>query len=606
MFSIKNGEDNLFKIVLIFSFFLLLVALGIIVHTGPVRAYEFSIYDAYPWYFWVLILSAIFCGQLIILGSAITPSRNNYWIFGLCVLLVANSIILFMPLIREYYLESDGDILSHIGFMKDLLHTASIGGNHYPIDHILVGVIAHLFSGLSFPYLTLIIPPFFSFFFILSLYFVGKMIFSNRFVQLMLVIISSVLMFGQHAVLFMPNAQAFFLVPLILYAALKIYYETDNKKYYILLFLLSFFIVFYHPLVTVLVILILCLMQVTLYVLEKYENRNLKSVNYIYTIFFIVIVFTMWSTYLSLVTSTVALPIAERLLGNETGQSELQSNIAVVSLVKLDPIYFFNMVFNMYGNFIIMVIFSLLSILFILKSIKEQKTKPDLYIGIPVVGFIIFFILAIFMFAINGAFNFERIIHFSWLFSFLLVPTGIYLFLYDNPDRMLTIKGIIKLSIIISFFFGLTYFSIFNLFPSPIIKQANTAVIDSEYKGMSTFFAYRNQTLPLLEYVVPSFRYHESIYGRAAEKINILYYDPNSTPPDHFGYQNVTLSHNFYNTSQYLLLDARGRGFYSRVYPEYEEKWRFLPADFERLNFDSAVQNIYDNGNLEVRLVGYR
>jgi hypothetical protein len=600
MFSIKNGEDKLFKVVLLFSFFSLLLALGIILRTGPAASYEFSVYDAYPWYFWSLILAAIFCGQLVILGSALTQSGKNYWIFGLGAILVANTLVLGMSLIRGYLVVSEGDILSHIGTMREILQTGGIGENFYPVDHIL-GVILHLFSGIPLPFIAQIIPLFFSFFFIASLYFVGKIIFPDTFSRLILVILSSVLLFGGYEVGFVPNAQAFFLVPLVLYAALKMNNEADNKNYYLLLLLVCFLIVFYHPLVTVMVIVILCLMQVIRYILGKYEKSTFRSVNYIYSIFFMVIVFTMWSTYLSLITSQVR-PVIERFAGNETGQSELQRNIAIVSQVNLDPAYLLKLVFSIYGQFIILGLFSLLSIVLILKSIRDQKTKPDLYRGIAILGFILFSTLSVILLLVNGSFNFNRILFFSALFSVLLVPSGMYLmFDVNSVNPLRSIKGIFTLSIIILFFFSLTYFSLFNLFPSPIVKQTNPEVTKSEYTGMGTFFTIRDPSLHILEYLPSSFRYYEAIYGPEAKKVNIGMYNPDSVPPDHFGYQNETLSRSFYSRSQYLLVDARGRGFYLHVYPdEFKNKWRFFPKDFELLNFDDNVNKIYSNRNLEV------
>ena len=241
--------------------------------------------------------------------------------------------------------------------MKDILHTSNIGGNHYPIDHIL-GVIIHLFSGLSLPDITLIIPPFFSFFFILSMYFVGKTIFKNKFELLMLVILSSILIFGTNHYYFTPNAQALFLVPLILYLAFKMYYGANIKKYNILLLLMRFLIVFYHPLVTVMVILILCLMQIMQYILEKYENRILKKVNFTYNIFFILLIFSLWSTYLSLATNIVE-PIISRIFLEKKSTSELQRNFNVISASECRSHVFIKLIFNIYGQGILLGILSL-------------------------------------------------------------------------------------------------------------------------------------------------------------------------------------------------------------------------------------------------------
>ena len=204
--SMNNWIDRFFKIFLIMGFLFIFIILIILLGVGSASSYEFSIYDAYPWYFWAVLLSAVLCGQVAILGSAVIESKKNYWLFGLFAILVSNALLLFMPIIRGYYIYGDGDALTHIGYMKDILRTSSIGGNHYPIDHIL-GVIIHLFSGLSLPAITLLIPPFFSFFFILSMYFVGKIIFQNKFELLILVLLATMLTFGNsYHIPFTPNS----------------------------------------------------------------------------------------------------------------------------------------------------------------------------------------------------------------------------------------------------------------------------------------------------------------------------------------------------------------------------------------------------------------
>jgi hypothetical protein len=598
MSSINTWSDRFFKIILIMAFFFILVLLTIVSCVGPAPSYEFSIYDAFPWYFWVFFLSAVVCGQAVILGSAITRSEKNYWLFGLFAILVSNALLLILPMIREYYIYGDADVLTHVGYMNDILRTSSIGGNHYPIDHLL-GVTIHLLSGLSLPVIIHIIPPLFSFFFILSMYFVGKAIFLNKYERMILVLLASILMFGNWNVNFTPNSQAIFLVPLILYLAFKIYYGVNTNKYYILLLLISSLIVFYHPLVTIMVILILCLMQVMEYFLERYLNRSLKKVNFTYIIFFMVALFSIWSSYLIMATDLM-LPIIGRLFGNENIESEFQKNFGIVSKVSIDPLYLIKLIFNVYGQWILLGILSLLSIGLILKSIKNQKTDSKFYQGFFVLGYVMCLILSIAMLFVNGSFDFGRVYSFATLFSLLLIPIGISLFLYNNPNNLSSARKIITFLGVILIIFWVTYFSTFNLYYSPTIKYANQQVPKSDYLGMSTFFSMRDDSLPILELGVSSFRFFDAIYGASAERVNIDAIEEKAVPPDHFGYQNATIFGEFLNNSKFVILNDKGRGFYQHMYPEFKNNWRFLPGDFEQLKFNNKIQQIYSNKNLEI------
>jgi hypothetical protein len=601
MSSINNRNDRFFKIILILGFFLIVAMVKILSDTEPASSYEFSIYDAFPWYFWIFLLSAILCGQIVIIGSAITQSKKNYWFFGLCVILVSNVIVLFMPKIRGYFIFGDGDVLTHIGYMRDILQTSYIGENQYPVDHIL-GVIIHLSSGLSLSDTTFIIPPFFSFFFILSMYFVGKTIFPTKFERLILLLLSSILILGEFHVAFTPNSQAIFFVPLILYLAFKIYYGVNFNKYYILILLISSLLVLYHPLVAIMVILILCLMEIVQYILKKYQTIP-KNVNYTYIIIFMLIVFSMWSSYLITMIWAIK-PIAYRLLGDQTVVSELQNNFDIISKVALDPIYLITLILTMYGQWILFGILSVLSIGLMLRSLRNQKTELNFYNGFSIVGFVVFLMLSAVIFLMINNFGFGRIFSFAIIFSLLLIPTGVYIFIGNNSqEALLSRQRKIKLVSVILVFFCVTSFSLFNLFNSPIIKEPNVQVPKSNYYGMSTFFAVRDDSFPVFELGPATFRYYDAIFGVSAKRVNIEYEDKDMMPYDHFGYQNKTLSAFFYENSKYLVISDKGSDFYQRMYPEFRNNWRFLPEDFEHLKSDSKVQHIYSNRNLEIFLI---
>jgi len=436
------------------------------------------------------------------------------------------------------------------------------------------------------------------------MYFVGKTIFQHKSELLILVLLTSILIMGNFHIPFTPNSQAIFLVPLILYLALKIYQGVDTTKYYFLLLLMCFLIVFYHPLVTLMVILILILMQIVQYLLEKYYQRIPKKANFIYIIFFMLTVFSIWSSYLFTLVGVVR-PILGRLIfGDETVKSELQNNVDLLSKVMIDPLYLIKLILDVYGQWIILGMLSLLSIGLILNAMKNQKTELDFYQGISILGFFTFLLLSIAMLFINGTFDFGRVYSFTILFSLLLIPTGLYLCFYNNPDKKSSPGRMISILIGILFIiFWITYFSTFNLYYSPTIKYANQQVPTSDYIGMGTFFSTRDESLPIFELGIFSFRFFDAIYGVSVIRENIDYKEEKALPPDHFGYQNETLSRNFFENSKYIILNDKGRGFYQHVYPEFKNNWRFLPEDVEHLKSDSQVQLIYSNKNLEIFLL---
>jgi len=160
LFIKSSDESRAIKVTAIIAFTFIVLILMIIVKTPPASGYEISIYNVYPWYLWVFVITSIFLGQMILLSGATASKKNdNYWVIGFLGILITNTILLFMPFIRGYTMYGRGDVLTHIGYIKDILNTASIGtNNYYPIEHILTAIMSYT-TNISVGHAVNIIPP---------------------------------------------------------------------------------------------------------------------------------------------------------------------------------------------------------------------------------------------------------------------------------------------------------------------------------------------------------------------------------------------------------------------------------------------------------------
>jgi hypothetical protein len=591
-------ENRVLKFISFFCFSLILTDLIIIIISGPAEAYEFSIYNAYPWFFWFFMIIAFICGWILILSSAIIHSEKNNWKIGLIAVLILDIILLFMPLIRGYYSYGSGDVLTHIGYMKDILNSGNIGGNSYPVDHIL-GIILHMTSGLSLPDITMIIPPAFSVFFIVSVYLLGKQIFNNKWQSLILIAFSSILLFGNYQMSFFPNGQSLFIIPLIIYLILKIY-NTGNKNILLLCTILSALLVFFHPLVTVLIIFIFLIYSTIQYTQKKFKIMQTNKQNLNYILALLIIIFTLWSSYL-LSLSRVVIPIIDSLLGNDEVRSELQKNLEIVNSVQLSPTYLVNLILSTYGQGIILGVLSFFCIFLLYWSITKKKNKPEFYQFFFIGGFLFLFLLSGIMFIFNGSFGFMRIYSVAMIFSLLLI-SSVFIEIFDIPNRfqLFLSSPIFKIFVICFILFATLYFSVFNLYFSPIIKKSNQQITLSDFDGMTTLFEYRDDSLKILELGVSQDRFYDSIYGQSAKRQNIIY--GSVSPPDHFGYQLNVQEATINDNPIYIVMNDQGREFYQHFYPEFIDKWRYSSQDFERMERDTNYDRIYSNANLEVFL----
>ena len=73
----------------------------------------------------------------------------------------------------------------------------------------------------------------------------------------------------------------------------------------------------------------------------------------------------------------------------------------------------------------------------------------------------------------------------------------------------------------------------------------------------------------------------------------------NTTPPDHFGYENSINFGNNYKEDRYLIISYLGKILYPKMYPNYREYWRFTSDDFNKLKNDKSVIMIYSNQGFE-------
>ncbi|MDH7511202.1 MAG: hypothetical protein QHH04_09215 [Methanolinea sp.] len=598
--NVKSHLNLIIKFIAILGLGLIFFSLYTILLIPPASNYEFSIYDSYPFYFWLTLIFAIIIGIsiLAIIGFN-DENENNQWIFGLLIIFLVNSILLFMPFVRGYLNFGYGDVLTHIGWMKDILRTGYVSySNMYPIDHVL-GVILHFFTGLSLQDITMIIPGIFSFFFIASFYLLSIIFFFKQSERLILLIFSSILLFGNGHMAFAPNPQAFMLLPLFLYLIFKNISYQEKRTFSLLLIIISILLIFFHPLISIIIIFIFIFFKGLSWIPMKSINKFIsfhKQLNN--PLFLSIILFLSWSSYIYVMIRTIK-PIIQTILGSVETVSEFQRYSGLLGEVNVDFFYIIRLILNVYGQGIILGMLSLICSIFIFFKILKNDKIPN-FIFITLFLFLFLFIGSIVMFFINGAFGFGRMYSCALLFSIILIPSTILLMKSNSMIKFKLIKIILFVILI-----GIVWFSTFNLYYSPIIKYPNLQVTKSEFFGITTFYQYRDDNIQILEYGLSQDRLYDAIYGRDYPRKNIYYANivNQLLPPDHFNYNiNNTLGINYQDT-KYFIFTNQGKFFYQNMYPEFPEKWRFTPSDFERLNIDQTVEKIYINGNLDIRLI---
>lgn len=601
MISMNVDSKLTSKLLIISSFICIIISAFIIINTSSTAGYEISIYEVYNPIFWFLVIIALFTGAMTILKSAY--NKDSLWIFGVLVMVNASLILLLLPLIRNYFIMGREDVLTHIGLINNIIKTGYIGENMYPIEHIL-GFITNSLTGIPVNLITLIFPAIFYIFYIISSYMLFNNLFNDKKKILICLIFILIPLFRHLNTMFAPFPQSILLIPFILYSYIKSRDSKHQMEFTLLTILLSFFLVFFHPLTILFFTLIFLIYYLTKRISHKFnpisKNKVLKPHN---LIGIIIIVFLTWQSYAILLFQNIS-KIVNWFIFNE-GLSPLEIYVDAHSFASLSLKQSIEFILFNYGQSIIIGGIALLSIIYLSKKILDNTNAIKFHEIFPYLGFSLFFIGALASFLVLEIFGWMRIYVVAIIFAIMLVPIVFDKLIKNKKSSFNKIKILVPVIL-----FLIIYFSVFNMYPSPIIGQSSQQVSKAELIGMETFFENRNESLFIKELSISQWRFNDALAGKRdytlninTEKSTLRYRKEQTYPTDHFGYDNHESISNSYK-NEYLLLNDLAKKHYPIVFPEFEDLWRFTPEDFAKLKKDDGAQLIYSNGNLEVFFIG--
>jgi len=598
----------LFSIALIFIIF----SLAIISNIPPAKGYEFSIYDAYPWYFWLLIITSLFIGQLIIIKNAVSADWSNSWVFGFVTILITNVILLFLPIVRDYSIYGREDVLTHIGYAKDILSSGHIPTfNIYPIEHILAITIQGV-TNIDLGTLTIVIP---SILFLLFVFWYALFILQvfERKVAMFILPISALPLFGTSTILYVPHMLSFYFIPFVLYILSNAELKINQKyEYMTILFLAIMCMLFFHPITFLYLIAIILLFYAMKTASNKFHKEK-KSYRHFFSIksgfFLLGLIVTSYIIYSS---NPVLKRRFEQLLSNFFGLNPLlyyynnilqNFNIRIVDITKV--------LIGKFGTLFILAISSTILILYCLtkyfRKLRENNSTKETVKKLfsPSHRYLIFFVVSFIFFSTWSLVNmFIRFLYFYRAFKFITffsVPLTGFLFYISNKKykkaKFIFIGALVLLICI----------SIISLFDSSHWGcEQNYQVSHGEYAGMHWFFEHRDTNLLIYEQGPSQFRFYDAIYGLtdAAHRKNISR-SSSMRIPDHFGYYNDTGPvGQLYDKNTYFIISTAGKFFYENIYPQYKEYWRFTPSDYKKFeNSDISANRIYADRELDTYFI---
>jgi hypothetical protein len=596
----------------LFATLILIAIFLIIAYTGQASGYEISIYQAYPWYFWLLLIACSSIGIFLLVEEALSQKKTGWWQAGLAIVIVSNSILLLLPLFRGYYAHGFFDTLVHLGFIRDIEMTGHFGEagvrgeNFYPATHILAVSLAYT-SGLNANIVIQIIPPLFFSFYVLSLYHLAKSLTQNMSQSLLITAFGALPLFtstNEILTSFFPRLMTVFLIPFVMdiyyRSSLSWQYRSAYKKIFVTILLIQPFM---HPYDGGLFLIgIFLSIYISLQIYRKASRYRIKESNPVIlelqnsiwnTCLILSVMWFFWFSNFSMFGLQVRR--VRDFLAGDIRASEAERYFFWLQRAEVPFEDAVTLFLKMFGNRLMyFIISSVISVMTWWKLFLVRDRIAPTYVVFSFL-FIVSVALLVISFFSPYEIGYARFIGYAVFASTMVNGMGLYqLHQRIRKTKFLTLATTIFLIVSLSL-------GVFNSYYSPFINAANQQVTVANIKGMSWFLERRDESLLTDEIAFTQYAHARALHGCQKEYKNIRYpREIEPMLPEHFGYTKYPTYGASIHSDRYLLINKLSRIYFTERIPQYPNAWRWTPADFERLENDYTVSVVYRNGDFEI------
>ncbi len=595
---------------------LLLSALIIIAITPAATGREFTVYDSYPFYFWILIIASAGCGMGILIHQAFSTEKTGWWLAGLCIVLATNSVFLGLPFFHGYGFWSEGDAMSHTGAMIDIMETGHIGDqNFYPGLHVLGASLLDV-TEISRLAMNNLLFVSWNAIYLLNVYLLATVVAKHRGQALLITALASPLVFASCTVTIYPSYLSLYMIPLILYFLHRKTNSQEGQFVNILIVvLLALAMVFIHPFTSLFAIALLIALDVSKYLYRQITSRKglslQKAIEMPETYTIPLLIFTVWILWyltandFDFIEKNIK-DVYDFLFYGGGRAAPFQAETSDLGRTELSIFQIMELGFYRYGAIFMYLAASLLSVLAVIKSVLNKKSLLEPVNLTYAILFLAGLGMAIFsLLAQSGEYQIVRIAR-----TFLLIsPFIIGLITYEmickdkgKPVKLVGFKANRKMSIafITTLALAVSLLSTLNVYGSGKTGWENYQITRMEITGSEWFTDHRSGSVDVVTDNVAVGRFDEFYLGIEGNNFDTYWYPPEV--PSHFGYDvNSSITDTVESDDAYLATSERGRIYvmYHReidrhLYPQYTDE------DYVSLRADPAVAQIYANEEYEI------
>lgn len=562
--------------------------------TPNATGYELTIYDAFPNYFFFLFMIVNFFAYCVIYLEIIDKSEKiRHSILAFILILFSNAVLLSLGNLHGYWLygRGEGDVLYHIGAMKDIIFNGYIErGNFYPILHIMGAIMAYM-TDISFEKITTLIRIILFSCFPLSIYFLSASMFKAYWKRLLITSFSTLMIFSLFSMTFHPSILSITLIPFVL--GLYQYKSWQNKKpveFSILTIVFCFLIIFMHPMTTIFLVVVLFgyLIIPALFAKSYLKTNPLKLILITSTIFlawylsFASIEWSIKNIYVSLFFEP------ETSIVNYYADTYSSIELSIYSTVKYLFWNYAHLVL-LYGIGVIYIC----SIVYKYYKCKKIALTDATYLYFQLIGFLLAIAL---LFSYFIEFEIVRVSRLATMFS--VTSIGLFSVSLIKSNKKYVAFPFICILLLSSFF-------VFNIYSSPFQSTPNYQMTQMEYSGLDWIVTHRNENISFISGTNVQKNGYYLLGYKESLKNPIIYI--RKSLPINFGFNEYD------SLKDAVKYELNFNGIFYTVYTKYMEiTYKVLPDEVwdiatkhnkKYIQNDCSVNVIYSSGEHENWLI---
>jgi hypothetical protein len=585
----------------------ILFALSILIASNYIGdgMYELSIYTAYPFQFWLLIILSILAGYLRSILDILFIKEGYRWVWGLLLIMITVGFIISLPYFRDYFLNGLWDASYHYSSSLEIIHEGIPNLNDfYPILHILVSVFA-TFSGLPINKGMTLFPVIFYFIGVCNISVLACVVDKRPEVRGLIIVISSFPLFYFFQGMFYPTQAAVYMLPFSLALLLIARFGAFNWRTSIFFILLLFFLPFLHPLgvITTLLLMVIVFITEVIFPRKQFARFSIERITHPYerisaSFFMLLIAWFLWFSTFKYFGMAINI-ITNAFLYGMSGFNSFENYSKAAQRVSLDIGTILRLIVFTYGPTLIFLGVTGIAVLVMIIKVKAKTYKPNPNLLIlPIFILILVVIGASSLFLNLIAENPIRYLNYAIILSPVLISPVLYDYYIVKLNK--TVPFMVISFIILMLIFCGAIIGVFNIYFSPITGEAGNGYSYALQAGIQRFMESSSNN----DGRIYSINGDNRIFY-TSRPLGLMQQFKNESPrwevdivPAHFGYQGMpdAQGHIFTNP-EYLYITSYDYHTYTNVWPE---GGRMTPIDFKFLDIDSKWNKVYDSGDFSL------